>query len=251
MSNCDLISISLENPSITRFNLNNNNLTEIDISQNVNLEIVEIEGNTISAIDFSNNILLRKVNISSNNFSTLEFSNNQNLENLKCNDNQIESLDFSNNENLEFLVCKNNSLSTLDLRNGSNTVIETMISTGNNDLLCILVNDENANFPVCQNNATEGWCVDPWSEIKEDCTILGIESYSLEEIIIYPNPTNNFININFSKNIDQINIYSIDGRMIKEAFNVKKIDVSKLANGLYLIRIGIKNQKLIKEFIKF
>ncbi len=251
LSNCELGSLSLENTSIIAINLNNNNLTEIDISQNVNLEILKIEGNNINDINFSNNTLLREVNISSNNLSILDLSNNQNLETLRCNDNQLENLDFSNIQNIGYLNCSNNSLLNLDLRNGFNAILQTMISTGNNNLFCLNVDNENANLPVCQPSTLEGWCLDPWSEVNEDCTILGIESYSLEEIIIYPNPTNNFLNINFSISIDQINIYSIDGRMIKEAFNVKKIDVSELANGIYLIRIGIKNQKLLKEFIKY
>jgi PKD repeat protein len=78
---------------------------------------------------------------------------------------------------------------------------------------------------------------------------------------LYPNPTNNFININLP-NIDNekytIKIYSLFGKMAKEIeFNttpnnlIKKIDVSDLQKGTYIMQLNGGQTAVRKKFVKF
>jgi len=71
---------------------------------------------------------------------------------------------------------------------------------------------------------------------------------SLEEnLIIYPNPTSDKININ--KNVD-INVFNYIGDMIISKNNINVLDVSKLNSGIYMLQINYKNKSITKQLIK-
>ena len=70
---------------------------------------------------------------------------------------------------------------------------------------------------------------------------------SIEEIIIYPNPVGDKININ--KNVD-LNVYNLIGDMIVSKTNINVLDVSKLQSGMYNIQIMYKNKIINKRIIK-
>ncbi len=86
---------------------------------------------------------------------------------------------------------------------------------------------------------------------------LGVTENKILNFQIYPNPASNQINISFDKNIEKANlkIISILGQTVFERQNISRndttIDVSKLAKGIYVIRvsdgISITNTKFIKE----
>ncbi|WP_299184738.1 beta-1,3-glucanase family protein [uncultured Aquimarina sp.] len=72
-------------------------------------------------------------------------------------------------------------------------------------------------------------------------------------MILYPNPTNgNNITLSGLKNDFTINIYTIEGKLIKseEAISTKNIQIetSNLTNGLYLAEINSKDNKYTKTF---
>ena len=76
-----------------------------------------------------------------------------------------------------------------------------------------------------------------------------INEISDNSILIYPNPTSDFIHIN-CKDVpwcvsSPITIYSLDGRLIKQVENTNIVDVRDLNEGVYLINIG----GVIKKFI--
>lgn len=79
----------------------------------------------------------------------------------------------------------------------------------------------------------------------------GISEISTSNISIYPNPTSDFIYIDCKDATwhasTPVIIYSIDGRLIKQVDNTNIIDVRDLDNGLYLINIGNRTERLIKR----
>lgn len=86
----------------------------------------------------------------------------------------------------------------------------------------------------------------------DDGTTLGLEDISGVEnqIVIYPNPTKNILNIEATMLMTEIKIYAILGKKLLQT-NSKMIDVSKLPNGLYVIKISSsKGIETIKRFIK-
>ena len=74
------------------------------------------------------------------------------------------------------------------------------------------------------------------------------ETIELEDnIIVYPNPVDETININ--KNVD-ITIYNILGDMIISKTNTNALDVSRLNPGIYNLGITCNNKLVNKIIIK-
>jgi len=68
---------------------------------------------------------------------------------------------------------------------------------------------------------------------------------------MYPNPTNDVLNIDMEKEVKTVEIYSLQGQKVLSA-TTKEINVSSLSNGTYLMRLedidgAIQTQRFIKE----
>ena len=104
--------------------------------------------NNLSYLDVSNNIALEKFDCYNNQLTSLDVSNNTALTQLECSYNQLTSLDVSQNSALTLLDCRNNQLTSLDVRNGNNINIDHSSYPGfktenNPNLTCIDVDDVN------------------------------------------------------------------------------------------------------------
>ncbi len=95
-----------------------------------------------------------------------------------------------------------------------------------------------------------------WVDVNEKLYFTR-ETLSLEEqllsnlITVYPNPSSNFINID-SGNISLKMISIIDGKgnvLIKRRHNLNNIDVSKLAKGLYFLKMTTSKVTITKKIV--
>lgn len=120
---------------------NNNNLTSLDVSNNLFLIGLRCQYNQLSALDVSNNSDLTELRCQANNLSSLNITNLIDLEVFKGNSNQIETLDFSLANNLTSVNCSYNNLSYLNLGNGNNSNVSSFIAQSNPNLTCITVDD--------------------------------------------------------------------------------------------------------------
>ncbi len=84
--------------------------------------------------------------------------------------------------------------------------------------------------------------------------VLTNQSFELNnKVAIYPNPANDFINIQSNSLINKTEIYDLNGRIISdENFNSTNIilDINNLSNGIYIIKIEVKNGFNIQKFVK-
>jgi hypothetical protein len=97
---------------------------------------------------------------------------------------------------------------------------------------------ENEWDEICQltyNHCELGWPM-PDARITEN------------EIIIYPNPTKDIINI--AGNEFSINIYNAIGELIISEENPSIIDLSIYSAGMYTLQILYKNNIITKQIIK-
>ena len=84
---------------------------------------------------------------------------------------------------------------------------------------------------------------------------LGVTENNVDKSIkIYPNPTHSVININGDFNIQSIQLYDIQGRLLQTNLGISNeavLDISDKSNGIYFVKItsdkGIKVEKIIKE----
>ncbi len=142
-----------------------NQLTDLGISQNINLTYLYCDTNQLSNLDVTHNIALQELNCSDNQLTNMDISQNVNLQLFNCNHNQITELDASQNTALQIFNCSNNHLSGLNLHNGNNINLTDFDATINPDLICVEVDD-----PVYMNT---NWAnaIDATAGYNTHCTI--------------------------------------------------------------------------------
>ena len=245
-------------------NCRNNNLIELDITHNTSLLRLFSQSNSISgAFNTSQNIVLAGITVHNNSISSLDLSNNPNLEVLGCGDNliteidlsqnpymhslycannQISEIDISNNPNFKEIICSSNQLTSLNIQNGNAENIDSLNSTNNSNLFCIQVdNIEYANYVTW-------WIKDDWTDYSVDCN-LGAEDFNQTYFTLYPNPTNEILNIDSQFPIDKVQIYTLQGVLVKEPFT-KNINVSEFSPGIYFLSVTSNGRNQTKKFIK-
>ena len=76
----------------------------------------------------------------------------------------------------------------------------------------------------------------------------GINSTLSKEVFtVYPNPATNFI---FIKNASNISICDVNGRVVMQSLNAGRVDISSLANGVYVVKEQSDGYQKIGRFIK-
>ena len=106
-------------------------LSELDVSKNVALKTLHCEHNQLSELDVSKDTALEYLDCSNNQLSELDVSKNAALEDLYCGNNQLSELDVSKNVALKYLDCDYNQLSELDV--SKNAALKILLC-GNNQL---------------------------------------------------------------------------------------------------------------------
>ena len=98
-----------------------------------------------------------------------------------------------------------------------------------------------------------------FDNLRMDGFVTGITEINSTVITVYPNPVNDFINVNVSELKDTpsfvISIYSIDGKLIKEfnetnTNNELYLDINEISSGFYLLEVEANNKKHITKFVK-
>jgi len=97
-----------------------NHLTSIDVSNNVNLKYLYCDFNQLTNIDVSNNPALITFELSNNPIASLDVSNNLLLRILNFEHTHITNIDVSNNTELLRFNCGNTEMASVDLSNNVN-----------------------------------------------------------------------------------------------------------------------------------
>ena len=124
--------------------VNNNQLTHLDLSNNLQLVSVNCSNNQISVLHVGHLTNLRYLSIYNNQISQIDVSQNTDLREITVSNNPITALDLSQNTALTKIVANDMpQLSFLDLRNGNNTAIadNKYYTTNDPNLTCVYVDD--------------------------------------------------------------------------------------------------------------
>jgi hypothetical protein len=85
---------------------------------------------------------------------------------------------------------------------------------------------------------------------------VGIDDFKAAEefaVSVYPNPTTDFVNINFEQgDFNQFRILDINGKIVLEKSLIKKsnrLNVSDFPKGMYLIELGNADHRTAKPLI--
>jgi hypothetical protein len=96
---------------------NGNPLTTLDLSKNIALKSLVCIGSQLASLDLTNNIALAWLDIRNNRLTTLDVNNKPDLGFLDCSRNQLKTLVVSNNATLSDIYCGLNQLTTLEVTN--------------------------------------------------------------------------------------------------------------------------------------
>ena len=247
-SDNDLTSLDVSNNLLlSNFSCDNNDLTSIDVSNNTALVYFVCHFNDLSSIDVSNCTDLSWFSCAGNNLTSLDVSNNLALGNLYCGVNNISLLDLGANTALQVLNCTVNDLSILNVANGNNVNFSLFAASDNPNLTCIQVDDATW--------STTNWTsIDPASSFSLDCNYpLAVNEVDLvQDLSIYPNPSSSILTIVLENEVNSISIIGSMGNEIQASLSSSNtIDVSELANGVYILQVeterGIIREKFIKD----
>ena len=170
------------NINLEKLDCDANQLSVIDVTANINLKNLQCSFNNLSSLDVSSNPLLIFLFAGNNQIPTINVSSNPNLVNLTIPFNLFSSVDVSANYNLSVFDCKNNQISYLDVSNNTNLIALYC----NNNLLTAL--------DVTSNILLESlWCDD------NQIPILNVTNNTAIKNLIIDN--NNLTTIDVSTNI--------------------------------------------------
>ena len=81
---------------------------------------------------------------------------------------------------------------------------------------------------------------------------LGIDVYLAANVNIYPNPADDFLKVSSDNIINEINIFSIDGRMVycnNVSQNETIIDLTSLNKGAYIVRMILDKEVVVRRVV--
>lgn len=98
---------------------------------------------------------------------------------------------------------------------------------------------------------TKNGCVDTSSCVSFS---LGVSSYQDIQATIYPNPANNYINIQTNNNIEEINVLDISGQLLYVNNNYSglnaAINIESMRSGVYILVIKTKKGNTFQRLVK-
>lgn len=79
----------------------------------------------------------------------------------------------------------------------------------------------------------------------------GIEiNNSFQEVIVYPNPANNYLNIKSTYPIEKTEFMDVNGRVLFVTTNENLLNISNYPAGLYFVKVCTKKGSIIRKIIK-
>ncbi len=230
-----------KNGCLTDLYCYDNNLVSLNVKGADSLRLLYCYNNLLRRLDASTNSSLEHLYCYNNSIQALNVSGATALQFLYCYNNKIKCLDVSNNKELTDLFCYNNDLRVLNIRNGANTNLTSFSATGNKDLRCIQVDDQDyAESEGC-------WYIDCTAYYRENCC--GDPQVSIRNVVVGPNPVRNVLRIDpRGATIENIRLLHFSGREILRTQNTE-INTSNLRRGIYLVRVEGTNNRFITRMI--
>jgi hypothetical protein len=98
-------------------------------------------------------------------------------------------------------------------------------------------------------NSSQATYVDAYLA-KLNSTSLGNSNFEKDALVLYPNPTNNYVTINTKNAVKRITISDLNGRILDTQFDTI-VNLTQLISGIYFLNIetemGISSHKIIKQ----
>ena len=220
-----------------------NDLTELDLSQNVNLVEFFCITTLISNFDLSHNLDLVVLFLSGNALLTsLDLSANQALEELECHFSGLTSL-ITQNQNLRHLNCTNNQLSTIDISQNPNL---EFFSIYNNNLTELDVT-QNQNLEVLSFGRNSLTSIDISQNPNLISLSFGYNEISTLDLSLSPNLTwldcndNLLSELDFTNNPGILQVRANNNLITELDFSQSAVFESIVCNDNQLVSLNVQN----------
>ncbi|PQJ81788.1 T9SS type A sorting domain-containing protein [Polaribacter glomeratus] len=150
-----------------------NQITSLDVTQNTNLIDLFCFDNALTTLDIRQNLLLSKFYCNDNALTNIQIASNTSLTQLYCHNNVLTTLDVSQSAILSVLYCNNNAISSINV--SSNSVLNRLFCTNNALTSLNAKNGNNINFLqfdartnpnlVCIEVDDAAWSTNNWTNI--------------------------------------------------------------------------------------
>ena len=104
-------------------------------------------------------------------------------------------------------------------------------------------------WPGAWGNFDINSSLEAWHFFQQTIGSLSIENELINELKVFPNPSNKHISISNITGKFKFEIYTLNGVIVKQG-NYNDIHISELENGIYIIKIISDNKIISKRIIK-
>jgi len=134
--------------TVTDLNVDYDNIADLTgIADFTALRDLDCQYNNLTSLDVSQNINLTWLNCGNNEIANLN-TGSIDIATIYCHQNNITNLNLSNNHYLRVIYADRNNLTILNLKNGNSANIVWITTFDNPNLSCILVDDPNTMGPL-------------------------------------------------------------------------------------------------------
>jgi hypothetical protein len=92
-----------------------------------------------------------------------------------------------------------------------------------------------------------------WGSVTVTAITQSSKKVLIDDFKIYPNPVSNRVSVSAAESIDNMRIYDLSGRLVKQASPRKaafSVDVSGLSKGVYLVKLNAGDREATTKMIK-
>ena len=116
------------------------------------------------------------------------------------------------------------------------------------------VNDFSSGSLIYTVTAEDGTTTQDWTVNVTKEVVAGFNNNNKTNIVVFPNPATDYIIVDNTKNINNILIIDVNGKIVKQT-NVNglssgKINISELKTGLYFVKLISNDNYQVKKIIK-
>ncbi|WP_115463207.1 aryl-sulfate sulfotransferase [Winogradskyella aurantiaca] len=181
-------------------------------------------------------------------------------------DSEFYSAIVSNAQQLpngNILVCEGREAIFFELDNNNNIVWKYLLPVSNADGTLYQQGDTppvNAfsfraiKYPL-DYEAFDGRDLTPGDTIEfnpdlSPCELLGMEEDNFTNVLLYPNPSRDFVTIRSADPITSISLFNINGQLISTQTGGNSIDLRRIEDGIYFVKISSNFGSFVKKLIK-
>ena len=225
--------------AVASLDLSNSNITDLSgIEGFTSLTYLDCSNNQLANLDLTNNVLLETLNASSNQITSLDLSKNSKLIVVYVVSNPLVFLNLQNGNNTNMIILNVTGKMT------ANPIATSFL--GLNQLGCVKVDDaafSNTNWSKIKETST----------IYSSTCSLGIEDSVFDKVVLYPNPTKGELHID-NANLEKATIYNTLGQLVK-SFTLNSnntnntINLASLPKGVYYLYLINQEAASVKKII--